>query len=79
MVKTNYANAYKEVLVILDNLIKEDQNKTYEEKGLMGFYEGSRFFNLNENKLAIGVEEKDRIPEIVYDKVAKIERIYINF
>ena len=27
MVKTNYANAYKEVLVILDNLIKEDYNK----------------------------------------------------
>lgn len=24
------------------------------------------------------IEEKDRIPEIVYDKVAKIERIYIN-
>ena len=24
MIKTNYANAYKEVLVILDNLIKED-------------------------------------------------------
>ena len=29
MVKTNYANAYKEVLVILDNLIKEDYNKVY--------------------------------------------------
>lgn len=27
MVKTNYADAYKEVLVILDNLIKEDYNK----------------------------------------------------
>ena len=36
-------------------------NKTYEEKGLMGFYEGSRFFNLNENELEIGAEEKDRI------------------
>ena len=27
MVKTNYANAYKEVLVILNNLIKEDYDK----------------------------------------------------
>lgn len=27
MVKTNYANAYKEVLVILDNLIEEDYDK----------------------------------------------------
>jgi len=31
MVKTNYANAYKEVLVILDNLIKEDYNKIPKE------------------------------------------------
>ena len=27
MIETNYANAYKEVLVILDHLIKEDYNK----------------------------------------------------
>lgn len=31
MVKTNYANAYKEVLIILDNLIKEDYNKIPKE------------------------------------------------
>lgn len=31
MVKINYANAYKEVLVILDNLIKEDYNKIPKE------------------------------------------------
>ena len=31
MVKTNYANAYKEVLVILDNLIKEDYDKIPKE------------------------------------------------
>lgn len=31
MVKTNYANAYKEVLVILDKLIKEDYNKIPKE------------------------------------------------
>ena len=31
MVKTNYANAYKEVLVILDNLIKEDYKKIPKE------------------------------------------------
>lgn len=31
MVKTNYANAYKEVLVILNNLIKEDYNKIPKE------------------------------------------------
>ena len=31
MVKTSYANAYKEVLVILDNLIKEDYNKIPKE------------------------------------------------
>lgn len=31
MVQTNYANAYKEVLVILDNLIKEDYNKIPKE------------------------------------------------
>ena len=32
MIKTNYANAYKEVLVILDHLIKEDYNKIPKEK-----------------------------------------------
>ena len=31
MVKTNYANAYKEVLIILDNLIKEDYKKIPKE------------------------------------------------
>ena len=31
MVKTNYANAYKEVLIILDNLIKEDYDKIPKE------------------------------------------------
>lgn len=31
MVKTNYANAYKEVLVVLNNLIKEDYNKIPKE------------------------------------------------
>ena len=31
MIKTTYANAYKEVLVILDNLIKEDYNKIPKE------------------------------------------------
>lgn len=31
MIKTNYANAYKEVLVILDRLIKEDYNKIPKE------------------------------------------------
>lgn len=31
MIKTNYANAYKETLVILDNLIKEDYNKISKE------------------------------------------------
>ena len=31
MVKTNYANAYKEVLVILNNLIKEDYDKIPKE------------------------------------------------
>ena len=31
MVKTNYANAYKEVLVILENLIKEDHDKIPKE------------------------------------------------
>lgn len=31
MVKTNYANAYKEVLVILDNLIEDDYNKIPKE------------------------------------------------
>ena len=36
-------------------------NQTNEEKGLMGFYEGNRFFNLNGNELEIGAEEKDRI------------------
>ena len=31
MLKTNYANAYKEVLIILDNLIKEDYDKIPKE------------------------------------------------
>ena len=31
MVKTNYANSYKEVLIILDNLIKEDYDKIPKE------------------------------------------------
>ena len=31
MVRTNYANAYKEVLVILDNFKKEDYNKIPKE------------------------------------------------
>ena len=31
MVKTNYANAYKEVLIVLDNLIKEDYDKIPKE------------------------------------------------
>ena len=31
MIETNYANAYKEVLVILNNLIKEDYNKIPKE------------------------------------------------
>ena len=31
MAKTNYANAYKEVLTILNNLIKEDYNKIPKE------------------------------------------------
>lgn len=31
MVKNNYANAYKEVLIVLDNLIKEDYEKIPKE------------------------------------------------
>ena len=31
MVRTNYANAYKEVLIILDNLVKEDYDKIPKE------------------------------------------------
>jgi len=31
MIKTNYANAYKEVLIILNNLIKEDYDKIPKE------------------------------------------------
>ena len=31
MIETNYANAYKEVLIVLDNLIKEDYDKIPKE------------------------------------------------
>ena len=31
MIKTNYTNAYKEVLIVLDNLIKEDYDKIPKE------------------------------------------------
>ena len=31
MLKTNYANAYKEVLIILESLIKEDHDKIQKE------------------------------------------------
>ena len=31
MINTNYANAYKEVLIVLNNLIKEDYEKIPKE------------------------------------------------
>ena len=93
MIKTNYANAYKEVLVILDNLIKEDYNKIpkeyieflttncnndYEFK-----YDNSKAFEeqelLDDTKyILFGLFEKFGATELQKEKIKAFKNNYYN-
>ena len=93
MVKTNYANAYKEVLIILDNLIKEDYNKIPKE--YIGFlksncnieykfsYDNSKTFEeqelLDETKyILFGLFEKFGATEIQKEKIKTFKDNYFR-
>lgn len=93
MVKTNYANAYKEVLVILDNLIKEDYNKIPRE--YIEFltdncnndhefkYDNSKAFEeqelLDDTKyILFGLFEKFGATELQKEKIKAFKNSYYN-
>ena len=93
MIKTNYANAYKEVLVILNNLITEDYNKIpreyiefltancnndYEFK-----YDNSKSFEeqelLDDTKyILFGLFEKFGATELQKEKIKAFKNNYYN-
>ena len=91
MVKTNYANAYKEVLVILDNLIKEDYDKIPKEyiEFLINncnneyefYYDNSKTFEeqelLDDTKyILFGLFEKFGTTELQKEKIKAFKNSY---
>ena len=93
MVKTNYANAYKEVLVILDNLIKEDYDKIPKEyiefltancnNDYEFYYDNSKTFEeqelLDDTKyILFGLFEKFGATELQKEKIKNFKKNYYN-
>jgi len=93
MVKTNYANAYKEVLVILDNLIKEDYDKIPKEyiefliencnNDYEFNYDNSKTFEeqelLDDTKyILFGLFEKFGATELQKEKIRSFKNSYYN-
>ena len=93
MVKTNYANAYKEVLVILDNLIKEDYDKIPKEyidfltvncnNNYEFYYDTSKTFEeqelLDDTKyILFGLFEKFGATELQKEKIRSFKNSYYN-
>ena len=93
MVKTNYANAYKEVLVILDNLIKEDYDKIPKEyieflksncnNEYEFYYDNSKTFEeqelLDDTKyILFGLFEKFGATELQKEKIKNFKKNYYN-
>ena len=93
MVKTNYANAYKEVLVILDYLIKEDYDKIPKEyieflksncnNEYEFYYDNSKTFEeqelLDDTKyILFGLFEKFGATELQKEKIRSFKNSYYN-
>ena len=91
MLKTNYANAYKEVLIILDNLIKEDYDKIPKEyieflksncnNEYEFYYDNSKTFEeqelLDDTKyILFGLFEKFGATEIQKEKIKNFKDTY---
>ena len=91
MVKTNYANAYKEVLIILDNLIKEDYDKIPKEyiefltancnNDYEFYYDNSKTFEeqklLDDTKyILFGLFEKFGATELQKEKIKAFKNSY---
>ena len=93
MLKTSYANAYKEVLIILDNLIKEDYDKIPKEyiefltancnNDYEFYYDNSKTFEeqelLDDTKyLLFGLFEKFGATELQKDTIKDFKNNYYN-
>ena len=93
MVKTNYANAYKEVLIILDNLIKEVYDKIPKEyidflkancnNDYEIYYDNSKTFEeqelLDDTKyILFGLFEKFGATELQKEKIKAFRNNYYN-
>ena len=91
MLKTNYANAYKEVLIILDNLIKEDYDKIPKEyieflksncnNEYEFYYDNSKTFEEQElldatKYILFGLFEKFGATELQKEKIKKFKDNY---
>ena len=91
MVKTNYADAYKEVLIILDNLIKEDYDKIPKEyiefltancnNDYEFYYDNSKTFEeqklLDDTKyILFGLFEKFGATELQKEKIKAFKNSY---
>ena len=93
MVKTNYANAYKEVLIVLDNLIKEDYDKIPKEyieflksncnNEYEFYYDTSKTFEEQElldntKYILFGLFEKFGATELQKEKIKNFKKNYYN-
>ncbi|MBO5349915.1 MAG: hypothetical protein J6A89_08910 [Clostridia bacterium] len=93
MLKTNYANAYKEVLIILDNLIKEDYDKIPKEyieflksncnNEYEFYYDNSKTFEEQElldntKYILFGLFEKFGATEIQKEKIKNFKDNYFR-
>ena len=91
MLKTSYANAYKEVLIILDNLIKEDYDKIPKEyieflksncnNEYEFYYDNSKTFEeqelLDDTKyILFGLFEKFGATELQKEKIKNFKDTY---
>ena len=93
MLKTSYANAYKEVLIILDNLIKEDYDKIPKEyieflksncnNEYEFYYDNSKTFEEQElldytKYILFGLFEKFGATELQKEKIKNFKKNYYN-
>ena len=93
MVKTNYANAYKEVLIVLDNLIKEEYDKVPKEyieflksncnNEYEFYYDNSKTFEEQElldytKYILFGLFEKFGATELQKEKIKSFKKNYYN-
>ena len=82
MINSNYANAYKEVLVVLDNLVDEDYEKIPNEYNAYEFkYDYSKSFDeqdlLDDTKyILFGLFEKFWTTEIQKSKIKEFKKCY---